>query len=57
MKAEWSTDWSTFWPKVLDATGETVYMVLITLALSTAGGLAVGLTLYASRTCSPWNPE
>ncbi|MFB7182425.1 methionine ABC transporter permease [Streptomyces sp. NPDC056257] len=42
-------DWSTFWPKVLDATGETVYMVLITLALSTVGGLAVGLTLYATR--------
>lgn len=42
-------DWSTFWPKVLDATGETVYMVLITLALSTVCGLAVGLTLYATR--------
>ncbi|MFE1788314.1 methionine ABC transporter permease [Streptomyces sp. NPDC059525] len=42
-------DWSTFWPKVLDATGETVYMVLITLALSTIGGLAVGLALYATR--------
>ncbi|RSS60874.1 ABC transporter permease [Streptomyces sp. WAC07061] len=42
-------DWSTFWPKVLDATGETVYMVLITLALSSAGGLAVGLALYATR--------
>ncbi|MFA7763900.1 methionine ABC transporter permease [Streptomyces sp. NRRL S-448] len=42
-------DWSTFWPKVLDATGETVYMVLITLALSTVSGLTVGLTLYATR--------
>ncbi|MFB6565536.1 MULTISPECIES: methionine ABC transporter permease [unclassified Streptomyces] len=42
-------DWSTFWPKVLDATGETVYMVLITLGLSTVSGLAVGLTLYATR--------
>ncbi|MFD9378099.1 methionine ABC transporter permease [Streptomyces sp. NPDC059999] len=42
-------DWSTFWPKVLDATGETVYMVLITLALSTVSGLAVGLALYATR--------
>ncbi|MFJ3879119.1 methionine ABC transporter permease [Streptomyces sp. NPDC090077] len=42
-------DWSTFWPKVLDATGETVYMVLITLALSSVGGLAVGLALYATR--------
>ncbi|MFG2988419.1 hypothetical protein ACGFZK_03780 [Streptomyces sp. NPDC048257] len=42
-------DWSTFWPKVLDATGETVYMVLITLALSTVSGLAVGLALSATR--------
>ncbi|GLV82402.1 ABC transporter permease [Streptomyces lavendulae subsp. lavendulae] len=42
-------DWSTFWPKVVDATGETVYMVLITLALSTILGLAVGLALYATR--------
>ncbi|MCX5195297.1 ABC transporter permease [Streptomyces sp. NBC_00249] len=42
-------DWSTFWPKVVDATGETVYMVLITLALSTVCGLAVGLALYATR--------
>ncbi|MFF7076574.1 methionine ABC transporter permease [Streptomyces lavendulae] len=42
-------DWSTFWPKVVDATGETVYMVLITLALSTVLGLAVGLALYATR--------
>ncbi|MDA5282569.1 methionine ABC transporter permease [Streptomyces sp. NPDC054904] len=42
-------DWSTFWPKVVEATGETVYMVLITLALSTVGGLVVGLSLYATR--------
>ncbi|MEU9715837.1 methionine ABC transporter permease [Streptomyces sp. NPDC047976] len=42
-------DWSTFWPKVVDATGETVYMVLITLALSSVAGLAVGLALYATR--------
>ncbi|MFE9217470.1 methionine ABC transporter permease [Streptomyces lavendulae] len=42
-------DWSTFWPKVVDATGETVYMVLITLALSTVLGLAIGLALYATR--------
>ncbi|MEU2828035.1 methionine ABC transporter permease [Streptomyces lavendulae] len=33
----------------MDATGETVYMVLITLALSTVLGLAVGLALYATR--------
>ncbi|EMF00985.1 ABC transporter permease [Streptomyces mobaraensis NBRC 13819 = DSM 40847] len=42
-------DWSVFWPKVVDATGETVYMVLVTLALSAVLGMAVGLTLYATR--------
>ncbi|MFI0737405.1 methionine ABC transporter permease [Streptomyces sp. NPDC021100] len=42
-------DWSVFWPKVVDATGETVYMVLVTLALSAVLGMAVGLALYATR--------
>ncbi|MEU5425615.1 methionine ABC transporter permease [Streptomyces olivoreticuli] len=44
-----SVDWSRFWVKVVDATGETVYMVLVTLALSALLGLAVGLVLYATR--------
>lgn len=35
-------DWNTFWVKVVDATGETVYMVLVTLALSAVLGTAVG---------------
>lgn len=42
-------DWRTFWPKVVDATGETVYMVLVTLALSAVLGTGVGLALYATR--------
>ncbi|MGW1199161.1 methionine ABC transporter permease [Streptomyces sp. NPDC002536] len=42
-------DWHTFWPKVVDATGETVYMVLVTLALSAVLGMAVGLALHATR--------
>ncbi|MGI5336228.1 methionine ABC transporter permease [Streptomyces sp. CA-181903] len=42
-------DWNVFWPKVVDATGETVYMVLVTLALSAVLGMTVGLTLYATR--------
>ncbi|MFF4224372.1 methionine ABC transporter permease [Streptomyces sp. L500] len=42
-------DWNTFWVKVVDATGETVYMVLVTLALSAVLGTAVGLALYATR--------
>ncbi|MEU2873352.1 methionine ABC transporter permease [Streptomyces olivoreticuli] len=44
-----NVDWSRFWVKVVDATGETVYMVLVTLALSALLGLAVGLVLYATR--------
>ncbi|WP_171165395.1 methionine ABC transporter permease [Streptomyces sp. I05A-00742] len=42
-------DWNEFWPRVVDATGETVYMVLLTLALSVVLGMAVGLSLYATR--------
>nr|AUV64155.1 putative D-methionine transport system permease [Streptomyces citricolor] len=45
MKAEWHV----FWPKVVDATGQTVYMVLVTLLLSSVLGLALGLLLYATR--------
>ncbi|MFE0046282.1 methionine ABC transporter permease [Streptomyces albireticuli] len=44
-----SVDWNEFWVKVVDATGETVYMVLITLALSAVLGMGVGLALYATR--------
>ncbi len=44
-----NVDWSRFWVKVVDATGETVYMVLVTLALSALLGLAVGLVLFATR--------
>ncbi|KNB50466.1 methionine ABC transporter permease [Streptomyces caatingaensis] len=42
-------DWHTFWPKVVDATGETVYMVLVTLALSALLGTGVGLALHTTR--------
>ncbi|ANZ14108.1 methionine ABC transporter permease [Streptomyces noursei] len=42
-------DWSLLWPKIAEATGETLYMVLATLALSGLLGLVVGLALYATR--------
>ncbi|MER5866863.1 methionine ABC transporter permease [Kitasatospora sp. NPDC002040] len=42
-------DWNVFWPKLADATGQTVYMVLVTLLLSSALGLVLGLLLYATR--------
>ncbi|MEV6671281.1 methionine ABC transporter permease [Streptomyces sp. NPDC051162] len=44
-----NVDWSRFWVKVVDATGETVYMVLVTLGLSALLGLAVGIVLHATR--------
>ncbi|MFF3276531.1 methionine ABC transporter permease [Streptomyces chrestomyceticus] len=42
-------DWSLLWPKIAEATGQTVYMVLATLVLSAVLGLALGLLLYATR--------
>ncbi|MFD7668855.1 methionine ABC transporter permease [Streptomyces sp. NPDC059788] len=42
-------DWNLLWPKIAEATGQTVYMVLATLVLSTVLGLALGLLLYATR--------
>ncbi|CAM5484521.1 ABC transporter permease [Streptomyces spiroverticillatus] len=42
-------DWDVLWPKIVDAAGETVYMVLATLLFATLFGTAVGLALYATR--------
>lgn len=42
-------DWETFWPRILEATGETILMVAITLVLGSIIGIAIGLTLYVTR--------
>ncbi|QKS70001.1 ABC transporter permease [Paenalkalicoccus suaedae] len=42
-------DWSTFWLRVVEATGETITMVLFTLAFASIFGVAIGLTLYVTR--------
>jgi len=42
-------DWATFWPRLVEATGETLYMVSTTLFFGTILGLTIGVLLYVSR--------
>lgn len=42
-------DWSTFWPRIVEATGETISMVIGTLIFSSIIGIALGLLLYVTR--------
>ncbi|MRG86341.1 methionine ABC transporter permease [Salinibacillus xinjiangensis] len=42
-------DWNTFWPRIFEATGETLTMVLFTLLFSSVFGIALGLLLYVTR--------
>lgn len=42
-------DWSVLGPQLLSATGETLYMVSVTLLLAGAIGLLVGVGLYVTR--------
>ncbi|MFT4028885.1 MAG: methionine ABC transporter permease [Protaetiibacter sp.] len=43
------TDWDRTWPKILQATAETLYLVSATLVLATIVGITLGLLLYATR--------
>ncbi|GGG25790.1 ABC transporter permease [Lysinibacillus alkalisoli] len=42
-------DWQTFWPRIVEATGQTLTMVIATLIFSTIIGTIIGLTLFATR--------
>lgn len=42
-------DWSTFWPRIIEATGETVTMVIFTLIFSAIIGINLGLLLFVTR--------
>ncbi|GIN41707.1 MULTISPECIES: methionine ABC transporter permease [Heyndrickxia] len=42
-------DWSTFWPRVVQASGQTVTMVIFTLIFSTIIGTIIGLLLFVTR--------
>lgn len=45
-----NVDWVTFWPQIVEATSETIFMVASTLFFGTILGLTIGLLLYVSRT-------
>lgn len=42
-------EWSALGPQLLNATGQTLYMVSVTLVLAGLIGLAVGMGLYVTR--------
>jgi D-methionine transport system permease protein len=42
-------DWTTFWPRIVEATGETVTMVIFTLIFSAIIGINFGLLLFVTR--------
>ena len=42
-------DWNTFWPRVVEASGDTIIMVIFTLIFATLIGLPFGLLLFATR--------
>ncbi|URJ61245.1 methionine ABC transporter permease [Paenibacillus polymyxa] len=42
-------NWDTFWLKIVEATGETLLMVVVTLFFATILGLMIGLLLYVTR--------
>lgn len=42
-------NWDTFWLRIVEATGETIMMVLGTLVLSSIVGIGFGLLLYVTR--------
>ena len=42
-------DWSIFWPRILDATGDTLLMVIVTLIFATMLGIPLGLLLYVTK--------
>ncbi|MGE8203494.1 methionine ABC transporter permease [Heyndrickxia sp. NPDC080065] len=42
-------DWNTFWPRVVQASGQTVTMVIFTLIFATILGSVIGLLLFVTR--------
>lgn len=42
-------DWSTFWPRIVESTGETLYMVILTLLFGSILGITIGLLLFVTR--------
>ncbi|MEK5382167.1 methionine ABC transporter permease [Niallia sp. FSL W8-0635] len=42
-------DWNTFWPRIVESTGETILMVIMTLILGSILGITIGLLLFVTR--------
>nr|WP_309101704.1 methionine ABC transporter permease [Fredinandcohnia onubensis] len=42
-------DWTTFWPRIIEATGETILMVIFTLIFSSMIGIAMGVLFFVTR--------
>ncbi|MFC0300330.1 methionine ABC transporter permease [Virgibacillus soli] len=42
-------DWTTFWPRIVEATGETLTMVIATLIFGSIIGITFGLLLFVTR--------
>lgn len=42
-------DWQTFWPRIVEATGQTVLMVAVTLVIGSIFGIILGLLLFITR--------
>ncbi len=42
-------DWTTFWPRIFESTGETIIMVIMTLIFGSILGITIGLLLFVTR--------
>lgn len=42
-------EWSSFWPRIVEATGETLIMVVATLIFGSIIGICMGLLLFVTR--------
>ncbi|MFP7170661.1 methionine ABC transporter permease [Terribacillus sp. 7520-G] len=42
-------DWQTFWPRIVEATGQTILMVAVTLVIGSVFGIIIGLLLFVTR--------
>lgn len=44
-----NVEWATFWPRIVEATGETLTMVVATLIFGSIIGIAMGILLFVTR--------
>lgn len=44
-----NVDWTTFWPRIVEATGQTITMVIATLVFGSILGIIMGLLLFVTR--------